>query len=119
MNVAHTPEDLENYLKSASEVSKEYPVVISKFLLEAKEIDVDAVANDGCVLCKYDCESNITIDVLHPFRHDKHIILSKHFQSGMLRIYEENCGLFGRHIKNVRGCNFTLPNLLQGTYNSN
>lgn len=52
MNVAHSPQDLEDYLKSASEVSKEHPVVISKFLLEAKEIDVDAVANDGTVLCK-------------------------------------------------------------------
>lgn len=51
MNVAHTAQDLERYLKSASEVSKEHPVVISKFLLEAKEIDVDAVACDGIILC--------------------------------------------------------------------
>nr|CAD7402532.1 unnamed protein product [Timema cristinae] len=51
MNVAHTPQDLETYLKSASDVSKEHPVVISKFLLEAKEIDVDAVACDGIVVC--------------------------------------------------------------------
>ncbi|XP_067013440.2 multifunctional protein r isoform X2 [Anabrus simplex] len=51
MNVAHSPQDLETYLKSASDVSKEHPVVISKFLLEAKEIDVDAVADDGVVLC--------------------------------------------------------------------
>lgn len=36
MNVAHTAHDLETYLKSASDVSKEHPVVISKFLLEAK-----------------------------------------------------------------------------------
>ncbi|XP_049813698.1 CAD protein [Schistocerca nitens] len=51
MNVAHTPQDLETYLKSASDVSKEHPVVISKFLLEAKEIDVDGVAYDGIILC--------------------------------------------------------------------
>ncbi|KAG8277029.1 hypothetical protein J6590_051930 [Homalodisca vitripennis] len=51
MNVAHSEHDLENYLQSASEVSKEHPVVISKFLLEAKEIDVDAVACDGVILC--------------------------------------------------------------------
>ncbi|XP_069677002.1 multifunctional protein r [Periplaneta americana] len=51
MNVAHSPQDLETYLKSASDVSKEHPVVISKFLLEAKEIDVDAVAYDGVILC--------------------------------------------------------------------
>lgn len=36
MNVAHSPQDLEEYLKAATEVSKERPVVISKFLLEAK-----------------------------------------------------------------------------------
>lgn len=52
MNVAHSAKDLEDYLKSAIEVSKDHPVVISKFLLEAKEIDVDAVARDGEVLCK-------------------------------------------------------------------
>lgn len=36
MNVAHTPHDLETYLNTASNVSKEHPVVISKFILEAK-----------------------------------------------------------------------------------
>lgn len=51
MNVAHSHQDLETYLNAASEVSKEHPVVISKFLLEAKEIDVDAVAAEGEILC--------------------------------------------------------------------
>ncbi|XP_076462198.1 multifunctional protein CAD-like isoform X2 [Babylonia areolata] len=51
MNVAHTAVDLENFLTQASAVSKEHPVVISKFILEAKEIDVDAVASDGEVVC--------------------------------------------------------------------
>ncbi|XP_012282439.1 CAD protein [Orussus abietinus] len=51
MNVAHSNHDLESYLKNASKVSKEHPVVISKFILEAKEIDVDAVAYDGVILC--------------------------------------------------------------------
>lgn len=51
MNVAHSHQDLESYLKSASEVNKEHPVVISKFILEAKEIDVDAVAYEGIILC--------------------------------------------------------------------
>ncbi|CAL8391874.1 unnamed protein product [Arctogadus glacialis] len=50
MNVAHTDSDLEKYLTSAVAVSKEYPVVISKFIQEAKEIDVDAVACDGVVI---------------------------------------------------------------------
>lgn len=51
MNVAHSSQDLEAYLNAASDVSKEHPVVISKFILESKEIDVDAVACDGVVLC--------------------------------------------------------------------
>ncbi|XP_048748281.2 CAD protein-like isoform X2 [Ostrea edulis] len=51
MNVAHSDKDLEEFLSQASAVSKEHPVVISKFILEAKEIDVDAVAADGEVIC--------------------------------------------------------------------
>lgn len=51
MNVANSEDDLENYLTKASDVSKEHPVVISKFILEAKEIDIDAVARKGEVLC--------------------------------------------------------------------
>ncbi|XP_006819567.1 LOW QUALITY PROTEIN: multifunctional protein CAD-like [Saccoglossus kowalevskii] len=50
MNVAHSHTDLETYLGDAVAVSKDHPVVISKFILEAKEIDVDAVARDGEVL---------------------------------------------------------------------
>nr|XP_008511283.1 PREDICTED: CAD protein [Equus przewalskii] len=44
-----TDGDLERFLSSAAAVSKEHPVVISKFIQEAKEIDVDAVASDGVV----------------------------------------------------------------------
>lgn len=51
MNVAHSNQDLETYLNAASDVSKEHPVVISKFILESKEIDVDAVACDGIIQC--------------------------------------------------------------------
>ncbi|GCB80088.1 hypothetical protein scyTo_0016101, partial [Scyliorhinus torazame] len=50
MNVAYSDGDLEKFLSSAVAVSKEYPVVISKFIQEAKEIDVDAVACDGVVI---------------------------------------------------------------------
>lgn len=50
MNVAYSHRDLEGYLSEASAVSKEHPVVISKFICEAKEIDVDAVAKDGMVV---------------------------------------------------------------------
>ncbi|VVC95990.1 unnamed protein product [Leptidea sinapis] len=51
MNVAYSHQELETYLKSASLVSKEHPVVISKYILDAKEIDVDVVAVDGVILC--------------------------------------------------------------------
>ena len=36
MNVAHSVRDLENYLTQAAAVSRDHPVVISKFILEAK-----------------------------------------------------------------------------------
>ncbi|GAB0099416.1 CAD protein [Sergentomyia squamirostris] len=51
MNVAYSDKDLASYLNAASEVSKDHPVVISKFIQEAKEIDVDAVACEGEILC--------------------------------------------------------------------
>ena len=44
MNVAHNEQDLENFLKQATIVSKNHPVVVSKFIEEAKEIEVDVVA---------------------------------------------------------------------------
>ena len=57
MNVAQTAEDLESYLCQATQVSKDHPVVISKFILDAKEIDVDAVATDGEVIGQLLCFS--------------------------------------------------------------
>lgn len=36
MNVVHSHQDLESYLQQATAVSKDHPVVISKFILEAK-----------------------------------------------------------------------------------
>ena len=51
MNVAFSSEDLAIYLKLASRISKEYPVVISKYYEEAKEIEIDAVAQEGQILC--------------------------------------------------------------------
>jgi len=51
MNVAHSDEHLETYLTEAASLNKDHPVVVSKFILEAKEIDVDAVACDGEVVC--------------------------------------------------------------------
>jgi len=50
MSVAFDNKDLNKYLKKATQVSKEYPVVISKFITGAKEIEIDAVAYNGRVL---------------------------------------------------------------------
>jgi carbamoyl-phosphate synthase/aspartate carbamoyltransferase len=47
MNVVNSQNDLEAFLKLAVEVSKEFPVVITKFIEEAKEIEMDGVANNG------------------------------------------------------------------------
>ena len=52
MNVAFNPQDLEAYLLAASQVSAEYPVVISQFHQNSKEIEIDAVAKNGKVLCQ-------------------------------------------------------------------
>ncbi len=47
MNIAYNEEGLDEYLESASHVSKEHPVVISKFIEGAKEIEIDGVAQKG------------------------------------------------------------------------
>ncbi|KAG9510928.1 CAD protein [Fragariocoptes setiger] len=51
MNVADSDSDLEKYLSQAVDVSKDHPVVISKFIEDAKEIDIDAVAQHGQLIC--------------------------------------------------------------------
>lgn len=50
MNVCYDQEELERFLQMASEVSKEYPVVVSQFMQETKEIEFDAVAQNGEVI---------------------------------------------------------------------
>ena len=50
MAVAFNKNELEKYLEKAAEVSKEHPVVISKFITNAKEIEIDAVAYKGEIL---------------------------------------------------------------------
>ncbi|MCK5112248.1 MAG: carbamoyl-phosphate synthase (glutamine-hydrolyzing) large subunit, partial [Thermoplasmatales archaeon] len=51
MSIALSKDELKKYLKKASEVSKERPVVISKFITGAKEIEIDAVAKQGDLYC--------------------------------------------------------------------
>jgi len=50
MNVCYDDEELERFLKMATEVSKEYPVVVSQFMQDTKEIEFDAVADKGEII---------------------------------------------------------------------
>ena len=50
MNVCSNREELERFLQLAANVSAEHPVVVSKFIEHAKEIEMDAVAKDGEVI---------------------------------------------------------------------
>ena len=50
MNICSNCEELERFLKLAANVSEDHPVVVSKFIEHAKEIEFDAVAKDGDIL---------------------------------------------------------------------
>ena len=50
MNVCYDDEELKRFLAAASEVSKEYPVVVSQFMQETNEIEFDGVAQNGEVV---------------------------------------------------------------------
>lgn len=50
MNVVSNISELEHFLKLAANVSKKFPVVVSEFIENAKEIEIDAVAKDGELL---------------------------------------------------------------------
>ncbi len=50
MNVVSNKDELEQFLNLAVKVSKQYPVVVSEFIQQAKEIEIDAVARNGELL---------------------------------------------------------------------
>ena len=50
MNVCSNRDELERFLQLAANVSEDHPVVVSKFIEHAKEIEMDAVAKDGEIL---------------------------------------------------------------------
>jgi len=50
MRVATNRDEIREFLEGAVEVSAEHPVVVSKFILNAKEIEFDAVAKDGRII---------------------------------------------------------------------
>ena len=47
MNVCYSDEELDRFLNMATEVSKDYPVVVSQFMQDTKEIEFDAVSQQG------------------------------------------------------------------------
>ena len=51
MSIVLTEDELETYLKKATDLNNEHPVVISKFITDAKEIEIDAVADHGELFC--------------------------------------------------------------------
>jgi carbamoyl-phosphate synthase large subunit len=51
MSIALSKFELRKYLEKASEVGKEHPVVISKFITGGKEIEIDAVSKNGILFC--------------------------------------------------------------------
>ncbi|KAF2857345.1 carbamoyl-phosphate synth [Piedraia hortae CBS 480.64] len=56
MNTAYSEPDLQTYLSQAKQVSKDYPVVVTKYIENAKEIEMDAVARNGEVIAHVICE---------------------------------------------------------------
>ncbi len=50
MNVVSNKDELEHFLTLAANVSKKYPVVVSEFIEQAKEVEMDAVAKDGDII---------------------------------------------------------------------
>ncbi len=50
MNVCSNFEEMERFLKLAANVSKQHPVVVSQFIENAKEVEMDAVARDGEII---------------------------------------------------------------------
>ncbi len=50
MNVCYNDRELERFLEMATEVSKEFPVVVSQFMQDTKEIEFDAVADHGTIV---------------------------------------------------------------------
>lgn len=56
MNVVYSADDLSAYLAQAAQVSREYPVVVTKYIEGAKEIEMDAVARNGKMVMHYVCE---------------------------------------------------------------
>ncbi|KAI9883047.1 MAG: hypothetical protein M1823_005184, partial [Watsoniomyces obsoletus] len=56
MNTVYSKDDLASYLQQAADVSRDHPVVITKYIENAKEIEMDAVAKNGKLIGHFICE---------------------------------------------------------------
>lgn len=56
MNTVYSKDDLASYLQQAADVSRDHPVVITKYIEGAKEIEMDAVAKNGKMVGHFICE---------------------------------------------------------------
>ena len=65
MNVCSNQEELERFLKLAANVSKKHPVVVSQFIEHAKEVEMDAVAQNGEIVA-YAISEHIEFAGVHP-----------------------------------------------------
>lgn len=50
MNICYTPQELKQFIKKASDIGREHPVTVSKFIEEAREVEYDGVAQNGIVM---------------------------------------------------------------------
>merc|ERR1712032_1307744 len=75
MQVVHDAEGLSSYLGSSSVVSAEFPVVVSKFYEGCYEADLDAIAQNGKVLC-YGIADHVELAGTHSG--DAHMVLPPH-----------------------------------------
>jgi carbamoyl-phosphate synthase large subunit len=64
MNVVSNRDELEHFLQLAVKVSKQHPVVVSEFIEQAKEIEIDAVANKG-ELISYSLSEHVEFAGVH------------------------------------------------------
>jgi carbamoyl-phosphate synthase large subunit len=90
MNVVQNPEDLARYLKEAADVSSEHPVVISKFIENALEIELDAIAENGKVI-NYAIAEHIEQAGVHSGDATLVLPVQELDKSVVDRIYEAGC----------------------------
>ena len=64
MNVCSNQEELERFLLLAANVSQKHPVVVSQFIEHAKEVEMDAVAQDGEIIA-YAISEHIELSLIH------------------------------------------------------